>query len=496
MQGVARRPWSGSRSARSGSPPPRRGREGSRGAEGAGDGDAARILERGAQADRRRARGAAAEAEAKLAAAEPGRDRAERSFEELQRGARRRSARSSSPRRDAAPARRPRRRVAEATRRVEAEVDRRVEEARRAIQAEADRRVAAAEQRAAEAEAAAAEAHETAIRLETEIERRVMEGTEEVRREAEESVRKLVEKVEREAEEAARARAEDQMQAESERISGPVPAARGARPRGDRERDPGQRQQGPARGAGGGRGVGADLAAQRVAGAVARPATGPSSATTSLRLAMREVRIRDTLSGELRTLDPDRRGRHLRLRPDRLQPHPHRQRPPLRRLLAVRPLPALGGLPARLVINVTDINDKIYAAAGAGGRALGGVRRADDRRLLRGHRPARPRPARRRAAGDRDDRRHRRPDRRAGRVRPRLRVRRRRLLPRPQLRRLRQALQPPPRGHGPGRGGGLGLAEGGAARLRPLEGAQGGGGHQLGLALGPGAARPGTSSAR
>ena len=34
------------------------------------------------------------------------------------------------------------------------------------------------------------------------------------------------------------------------------------------------------------------------------------------------------------------------------------------------------------------------------------------------------------------------------------------------------------------------------ARLRPLEGAQGGRGHQLGLALGPGAARPGTSSAR
>ena len=44
-------------------------------------------------------------------------------------------------------------------------------------------------------------------------------------------------------------------------------------------------------------------------------------------------------------------------------------------------------------------------------------------RLLRGHRPARPRPARRRAAGDRDDRRHRRADRRAGRVGARLRVR-------------------------------------------------------------------------
>ena len=86
------------------------------------------------------------------------------------------------------------------------------------MQVEADRRVAAAEQRAVEAETAAAEAHETAVRLETEIERRVMEGSAEVRREAEESVRKLVEKVEREAEEAARARAEDQLQHESDRI--------------------------------------------------------------------------------------------------------------------------------------------------------------------------------------------------------------------------------------------------------------------------------------
>jgi len=83
---------------------------------------------------------------------------------------------------------------------------------------EADRRIAAAEQRAADAEAAAAESHETAVRLETEIDRRVMDGTQEVRREAEESVRKLVEKVEREAEEAARARAEDQLRVESDRI--------------------------------------------------------------------------------------------------------------------------------------------------------------------------------------------------------------------------------------------------------------------------------------
>ena len=64
---------------------------------------------------------------------------------------------------------------------------------------QADHRIAAAEQRAAEAEAAAAEAHEVAVRLEAEIEERVMQGTEDVRREAEERVRKLVEKVEGEA---------------------------------------------------------------------------------------------------------------------------------------------------------------------------------------------------------------------------------------------------------------------------------------------------------
>ena len=79
--------------------------------------------------------------------------------------------------------------------------------------------------------------------------------------------------------------------------------------------------------------------------------------------------------------------------------------------------------------------------------------RRDDRRLRRGHRPARARPPRRRAAGHRDDRRDRRADRGPDRARPRLRVGRRRLLPRAQLRRLRQALQPRPRRDGPGRGG-------------------------------------------
>ena len=100
-----------------------------------------------------------------------------------------------------------------------------------------------------------------------------------------------------------------------------------------------------------------------------------------------------------------------------------------------------------------------------------------------------PRPARRRAAGDGDDRGDRRPDRRPGRVRPRLRVGRRRLLPRAQL---RSATASSPtatpttwtRARRRDRG-----AEGGPARLRAVEGAQGGRGHRLGLALGRGPAR-------
>ena len=85
-------------------------------------------------------------------------------------------------------------------------------------QLEAGRRVAAAEQRAADAEAGAEEARRIAVRIEAEIEERVMQGTEDVRREAEERVRRLVERGEGEAEEKARARADEQLRAEAERI--------------------------------------------------------------------------------------------------------------------------------------------------------------------------------------------------------------------------------------------------------------------------------------
>ena len=127
------------------------------------------------------------------------------------------------------------------------------------------------------------------------------------------------------------------------------------------------------------------------------------------------------------------------------------------------------------------------------------ARRRGERVVRRGHRRPRPRPAGRRAEGDRVDPGDRRDDRAA---------RRDRATPtRPgatstsasrasrttagsraatATRRRRATL----RG---GRGGG---AEGGSARLRALEGAQAGRGHVVGLAVGPRPARAGTSSAR
>jgi hypothetical protein len=108
--------------------------------------------------------------------------------------------------------------LAETVRRLDAESERRVREAVDAVRADADSRVAAAEQRAAEAEAAREEARAIAVKIEAEIEERVMQGTEEVRRQADDRVRELVKKFEGEAEETARARANDQLEAESDRI--------------------------------------------------------------------------------------------------------------------------------------------------------------------------------------------------------------------------------------------------------------------------------------
>jgi len=78
---------------------------------------------------------------------------------------------------------------------------------------------------------------------------------------------------------------------------------------------------------------------------------------------MREVRIRDTLSGELRTLDPeDEVGIYACGPTVYSRIHIGNARPFVVFMLLARFLRS-EGYRARLVINVTDINDKIYEAA-------------------------------------------------------------------------------------------------------------------------------------
>jgi cysteinyl-tRNA synthetase len=82
---------------------------------------------------------------------------------------------------------------------------------------------------------------------------------------------------------------------------------------------------------------------------------------------MREVRIRDTLSGEPRALDPSREVGIYACGPtvySRI--HIGNARPFVVFSLLGRFLRS-EGYRARLVVNVTDVNDKIYAAAGAAG---------------------------------------------------------------------------------------------------------------------------------
>jgi cysteinyl-tRNA synthetase len=86
---------------------------------------------------------------------------------------------------------------------------------------------------------------------------------------------------------------------------------------------------------------------------------------------MREVRIRDTLSGELRTLDPrepPRVGIYACGPTVYSRIHIGNARPYVVFMLLRRFLASVGYQP-RLVINVTDINDKIYATAREAGEA-------------------------------------------------------------------------------------------------------------------------------
>ena len=85
---------------------------------------------------------------------------------------------------------------------------------------------------------------------------------------------------------------------------------------------------------------------------------------------MREIVLHDTRTGKLVPLAAarSRARRDLRLRADRLQPHPHRQRAAVRGLQPAQALSRARGAEVTLVINITDVNDKIYDAARAQGR--------------------------------------------------------------------------------------------------------------------------------
>jgi hypothetical protein len=157
----------------------------------------------------------AAERERRVAA-ERARERAERAFEQAREGDH--ADREAIAAEMIALKDRSEQTLVDTIKRLDAEAERRVEEAVEALRGDADSRVAAAEQRAAEAEAEAEEARAIAVKIEAEIEERVMQGTKEVRRQSEDRVRELIEKFEGEAAEMARARAEDQLEAESDRI--------------------------------------------------------------------------------------------------------------------------------------------------------------------------------------------------------------------------------------------------------------------------------------
>ena len=127
------------------------------------------------------------------------------------------------------------------------------------------------------------------------------------------------------------------------------------------------------------------------------------------------IRIQDTLSGDLRLLEPRRPGRvgiyvcaahGLRANPRQ------RRRPYVMFALFKRFLEQ--GYDVTLVENITDINDKIYAAAG-GQSHLGSAGAGDDGALPRRHRRACAGAAGQRAARDRDSRRDHRADRSADR---------------------------------------------------------------------------------
>ena len=201
----------------------------------------------------------------------------------------------------------------------------------------------------------------------------------------------------------------------------------------------------------------------------------------------REIRLHDTRTGRKLPLEPRDPGRvgiyscgptvYNRI-------HVGNARG-LRRPLAVQALPRARGLrdDARRQRHRHQRQDlRRRAAAGDPERRPGA---GDDGALLRRHRGPGPGAARSRAAGLGDDRAHQGPHPGPARQRVGLRGRRRRLLPGARGPRLRLAEPPLDRRHGPGGGGRRLRSQGGSARLRAVEGPEGGRGHRVGRALGP-----------
>ena len=104
----------------------------------------------------------------------------------------------------------------------------------------------------------------------------------------------------------------------------------------------------------------------------ARRSCGTRNRSTRVAGPCAQISLHDTRTGQARAArapGPWPR-RHLRLRPDGLRTHPRRQRPAVRGLLAAQAIPRARGLSrSHFVANVTDVNDKIYAAALPAGRA-------------------------------------------------------------------------------------------------------------------------------
>ena len=125
---------------------------------------------------------------------------------------------------------------------------------------------------------------------------------------------------------------------------------------------------------------------------------------------MREIRLHDTRSGELLALrprDPGKVGIYACGPTVYSRIHIGNARPFVVFSLLKRFLEH-EAMRVTLVVNVTDVNDKIYAAARAQGRPSEDAGEGNDRALLRRHRCARARSPRSRAAGLGEDGRDRR----------------------------------------------------------------------------------------